>query len=115
MRHALTATVVSMPFFTPFASCYPGLLITDCLRKLDARARFLPANVEFYARCRTAGLSDADYKTFTNRHFAGDAALLPLWLRDPGPDELAELGRFRQAEGVPDDARCDALAATFDR
>ncbi|MEU7558411.1 B12-binding domain-containing radical SAM protein [Streptomyces eurythermus] len=108
---AATVAVVSLPFFTPFATCYPAVLITRRLRQLGCRARFLPAHMEFYAFARGRGLPESAYKLFTIRHFASDVALLPLW-SPPAPAhraERAELSRTEILAGAEDETRLREL------
>ncbi len=109
-----TVAVVSLPFFTPFATCYPAVLITKGLGALGCEARFLPAHMEFYAFARSRGVSERAYKHFTNRHFTADVALLPLWTGDAGPRharERADLGRVEMLAGEDDEA---VLRRVFD-
>ncbi|MFD0392281.1 hypothetical protein ACFQ3Z_03750 [Streptomyces nogalater] len=108
---AATVAVVSLPFFTPFATCYPAVLITRRLRQLGCRARFLPAHMEFYAFARGRGLPESAYKLFTNRHFASDVALLPLWSPPTSAHraERAELARTEILAGTADEARLREL------
>jgi len=110
---AATVAVVSLPFFTPFATCYPAVLITRRLNQLGCRARFLPAHMEFYAHARGRGLTENAYKLFTNRHFAADVALLPLWSAPTAAHraEREELARTEFLATTEDEAR---LREVFD-
>lgn len=115
---AATVAVVSLPFFTPFATCYPAVLITRRLRQLGCRARFLPAHMEFYAYARSRGLPESAYKLFTNRHFTADVALLPLWSVPTAAQraERAELARTEFLAGAVAETRLrDLFDAYLDR
>lgn len=99
--------VVSLPFFTPFATCYPLALLAYKLRELGCIVRQVPAHMEFYAHARRAGVSATAYNTFTSQGFAADVALLPLLSSDlPGirATERDDLAR-REILAAPDDER----------
>ncbi|MEU1488071.1 radical SAM protein [Streptomyces sp. NPDC005752] len=110
---AVTVAVVSLPFFTPFATCYPAVLITRRLRQLGCRARFVPAHMEFYAHARSGGLTESAYKLFTNRHFASDVALLPLW-SPPGAAHRAEREELARTEFLATSEEEALLRESFD-
>ncbi|WP_441248525.1 radical SAM protein [Kitasatospora sp. McL0602] len=115
---AATAAVVSLPFFTPFATCYPAVLITQRLEALGCRARFLPAHMEFYAFARGHGMPEALYKRFTNRHFIADVALLPLWSPPTAaqPAERQDLARTELLAEADEEAQLrDLFDAYLDR
>ena len=111
---AVNAVVVSLPFFTPFATCYPAILITNKLNQLGCSARFIPAHMEFYSFSRSRGLADELFKTFTNCHFAADVALLPLW--SPGSEETyaAERIELRRTEFLVSDEDAAFACRIFD-
>ncbi len=110
-----TVAVVSLPFFTPFATCYPAVLITRRLEEIGCRARFLPAHMEFYAFARSRGMSEDLYKKFTNRHFTADVALLPLWSAPTAAhrSEREELARTELLADADDEAQLRTLFDTY--
>ncbi len=110
----LTAAVVSLPFFTPFATCYPGVLLADRLRALGGAAYFVPAHMEFYAFSRSRGLSERLYKSLSDRHFVADVALLPLWSGEPEDKYAAERAELARTEFLPTPDEATRLRAAFD-
>jgi len=73
----LNAAVVSLPFFTPFSTCYPMHLLGDILEQAGAAVRMFPANIDFYARFVRKQTDVAVYKSLTHRPYAADCAVLP--------------------------------------
>jgi Ni,Fe-hydrogenase III small subunit len=106
--------VVSLPFFTPFSSCYPALLLGSIAETGGVQADVVHAYVDFPRRFWKTDGDVAAYKSLTHNPFVADACLLPLldqWETGRSP----ELERFASACGAPPPAFRSRLRAAFSR
>jgi radical SAM family protein len=109
----LAVGIVSLPWFTPFATCYPALLLEALAKAEGMQVHAEPAYLEMAGAMIRSDEDLLLWKRLTHEPLLGDAFLLPLLNGWDENRHRADLEELAARIGAPPRAERDRLASRF--
>jgi len=113
LAHGRRVAVVSLPFYTQYASCLPALLVKEVAEASGDRADVLFSHIQFALNFIRSQEDHHSYKRLTHEAHLADLALIPLLSGWQEPYMRDELEAYASSIDAPGRGFRDRLGAAM--